>query len=124
MKPFTSFREKMKKNIFSELTAFLADLEKGNIYYTLAHQRDNTIMVIVTVPGERWEIEFCDDGSIEVERFISNGEIGGKEALRELLAKYSDNDFDEIDSTEDNGLESVAEPEETEQALNREKIHA
>ena len=114
----------MKKNVFSDLTAFLADLEKGKIYYTLAHQRDNAIMVIVTVPGGRWEIEFCDDGSVEVERFISNGEIGGEETLSELLAKYSDNDSDEIDSTQDNGLEVVVEPHETEQVLKHEKIHA
>jgi hypothetical protein len=107
----------MKKNIFSDLTAFLADLEKGKIYYTLAHQRDNAIMVIVTVPGERWEIEFFDDGSVEVERFISDGEIGGKEMLSELLAKYSDNDFEEIDSTQNNILEVVAESHETEQVL-------
>jgi hypothetical protein len=113
----------MKKNIFSDLTAFLADLEKGKIYYTLAHQRDNAIMVIVTIPGERWEIEFCDDGSVEVERFISDGEIGGKEMLGELLARYSDNDIDEINSIRDNGLEAVAEHHETEQVLNREKIH-
>jgi hypothetical protein len=36
-------------------------------------------MVLVTVPGERWEVEFFADGSIEVERFISNGEICGEE---------------------------------------------
>jgi hypothetical protein len=113
----------MKKNVFSELTAFLADLEKGKIYYTLAHQRDNAIMVIVTIPGERWEIEFCDDGSMEVERFISDGEIGGKEMLGELLAKYSDNDVDEINSTHDNGLEAVAESDKMEQVLDREKVH-
>jgi hypothetical protein len=113
----------MKKNIFNDLMAFLADLEKGKIYYSLAHQRDNAIMVIVSIPGERWEIEFGDDGSVEVERFISDGEIGGKEMLGELLAKYSDNDIDEINSTHDNGLEAVGESHEMEQVLDREKIH-
>ena len=47
-------------------------------------------MVLVTVPGERWEVEFLGDGSIEVERFLSNGEICGEEALRELLTRYAD----------------------------------
>jgi hypothetical protein len=60
----------------------------------LAHQRDNAIMVIVAVPGERWEVEFCEDGSVEVERFISNGEIAGEAALSELLTKYSDHEQD------------------------------
>jgi hypothetical protein len=38
-------------------------------------------MITVAVPGERWEIEFLDDGSIEIERFISNGKIFGERAL-------------------------------------------
>jgi hypothetical protein len=42
-------------------------------------------MVIADVPGHRWEIEFMRDGSIEVERFTSSGEIGGEELLPELI---------------------------------------
>ena len=33
---------------------------------------------------------FLDYGSIEVERFSSNGEISGKEALHDLLTRYAD----------------------------------
>jgi hypothetical protein len=51
--------------------------------------------VLVTVPGERWEIEFLGDGSVEVERFLSHGEICGEEALHELLHKYGDPDHAE-----------------------------
>ena len=47
-------------------------------------------MVTVAVPGERWEVEFLNDGSVEVEKFVSNGEIGGEEALGELFSRYSD----------------------------------
>ena len=47
-------------------------------------------MVLVTLPGERWEIEFCSDGTVEVERFVSNGEIAGAEAFQELFARYAD----------------------------------
>lgn len=41
------------------------------------------VTVHVTVsPGERWEVEFSADGSVEVERFRSEGpEDGGVEAL-------------------------------------------
>lgn len=46
-------------------------------------------MIAVAVPGEQWEIAFLDDGLIEIERFISNGEIFGEKALGELLNKYS-----------------------------------
>jgi hypothetical protein len=47
-------------------------------------------MVLVTVPGERWEVEFLVDGSVEVERFISDGEIYGEDTLGELFMKYTD----------------------------------
>lgn len=75
---------------FHKLTTFLKQLERENIHYTLASHRDDAIMVLVTVPGERCEIEFFGDGSVEVERFISNGEICGEEALHELLTRYAE----------------------------------
>jgi len=47
-------------------------------------------MIDVAVPGERWEIEFMDDDTIQVEIFRSNGEIKGEAALEELFRKFSD----------------------------------
>ena len=44
-------------------------------------------MVCVTVPGERWEIEFLADGSVEVERFISESEIYGEDILGALFTR-------------------------------------
>jgi hypothetical protein len=88
----------MSKDIFSKLMVFLDNLEQANISYTLARYRDEALMVSVAVPGERWEIEFLSDGSIEVERFMSDGEIYGEEVLDELFAVYSD-------SQEKDGLE-------------------
>lgn len=75
----------MKENPFSKLLTFLQALEQKQFSYTLAHHRDEAIMVTVSVPGERWEVEFLDDGSIEVEKFASNGEIYDEAALGELL---------------------------------------
>jgi hypothetical protein len=80
----------MKEDVFAHLTSFLKNLEYGNINYTLQSNRANAIMVIAAIPGERWEIEFLADGSVEVERFMSDGEIYGEELLSELLAKYAD----------------------------------
>ncbi len=79
----------MSQSPFRTLTTFLKHLETANLHYTLASHRDDTIMVLVTVPGERWEIEFFGDGSVEIERFRSNGEIGGEESLQELLTTYA-----------------------------------
>ena len=80
----------MSQTPFDKLTTFLKHLGGAHLYYTLASHREDTIMVLVTVPGERWEIEFFGDGSVEVERFRSNGEIGGEESLHELLTTYAD----------------------------------
>jgi len=101
----------MKKDVFSKLMAFLADLEKGKIYYNLAHQRDNAILVDIVVPGERWEVEFFDDGSVEVERFISAGEIADEAALSELLAKYSDQEQKPLELPQKMRMPVVAEYE-------------
>ena len=80
----------MKNAIFNSLTTFLNKLEQKSISYTLAHNRDEAITVFVATPGERWEIEFLGDESVEIEKFTSNGEIYGKDILSELFARYSD----------------------------------
>jgi hypothetical protein len=54
-------------------------------------------MVIAAVPGERWEVEFLSDGVVEVERFISNGEICGEEIFRELFARYSEEKSNQVE---------------------------
>lgn len=47
------------------------------------------MMVLVTVPGERWEIEFFADDSVEVEVFKSSGEIKGELKLERLFAEFT-----------------------------------
>ena len=86
----------MSQPPFHKLTTFLKHLEAAHLYYTLASHRGDVIMVLVTVPGERWEIEFFGDASVEIERFISNGEICGEETLHELLTKYADQEHAEV----------------------------
>ena len=95
------------KNVFDKLTAFLTELEGRQVSYTLSHNRDEAIMVNVAAPGERWEIEFLEDGSIEVERFISNGEVDGEETLRELFVRYR-NEGDKVESSEHMEVVSAA----------------
>jgi hypothetical protein len=86
----------MSEQPFGKLTMLLKRLDQAHIHYTLASHREDAIMVLVTVPGERWEIEFLGDGSIEVERFLSNGEICGEEAFDELFTKYADREQTEV----------------------------
>jgi hypothetical protein len=72
-------------SLFERLIIFLNSLEQQNITYDLAHNRDEAIMVTVALPGQRWEIEFLTDGSIEVEKFVSNGEIYDESILEHLM---------------------------------------
>jgi len=48
-------------------------------------------MVDIAVPGERWEVEFFEDGHVEVEVFRSTSDgLEGEEALDRLFEKFSD----------------------------------
>jgi hypothetical protein len=73
-----------------KLLAFLDELEKRNIFYSLARHTPDAIMVSVTVPGERWEIEFFADARMEIEVFKSNGTIEGEQSLDRLFNEFSD----------------------------------
>ena len=66
------------------LLDFLSKLEEHDIYYRLNKVRD-AILVEIAIPGERWEVEFFRDGSVEVERFITSGKIEGASVLDSLF---------------------------------------
>ena len=72
----------------ANLLSFLNDLRDAKIDYRLSHQRDDALMVEIAVPGERWEIEFLEDGSIEAEVFRSDGTILDAAVLPKLIAKH------------------------------------
>ena len=76
-----------------ELTEFLEKLKNKKIYYRLNNVREGSIMVEVAIPGQRWEIEFNTYGgdgpvAVEIEKFVSDGTLYGKEELEKL---FSDN---------------------------------
>lgn len=73
-----------------KLNEFLNLLEEDQIYYKLNKVRAEAIMVEVAVPGERWEIEFSDEGTIEIEKFTSDGKIYSEAELDVLLRDFSD----------------------------------
>ncbi len=74
------------KNILN----FLRKLDEKSISYTISNPIDNSIMIIVCLPGQRWEVEFMEDGTIEIEKFLSNGEIYGEEEIEKLFENFSD----------------------------------
>lgn len=79
----------MKKSPYENLLALLARLDKAKISHRLAHYREDAIMVLVSVPGEWWEIEFLADGSVEIEKFRSDGKIGDESGLDVLFENFS-----------------------------------
>ncbi len=72
-----------------KLIEFLNALEESGIYYKLNKVRD-AIMVEIAVPGERWEVEFMNDDTVEVEIFKSIGEIEDESVLNRLFTDYGD----------------------------------
>jgi hypothetical protein len=82
----------MKHDRFDSLLLFLHRLDRAKIHYKLDHYREDALSVRVVVPGERWEIDFLDDGTVEVECFVSNGEIYDETMVEDLFARFSDED--------------------------------
>ncbi len=79
----------------SNLTGFLDRLDEADIHYTLQSIREGAISVAVTVPGQRWEVEFHNDGDVEVEVFESDGEIRDERAIEELFDRAESFDDDD-----------------------------
>jgi hypothetical protein len=72
------------------LMSFLDKLDKASIHYGLSRVRPETVMAEIRVPGERWEVEFFNDGHVEVEVFKVDGFIRDEEALSDLFERFSD----------------------------------
>jgi hypothetical protein len=78
------------KTSLGALLEFLRQLEQHRISYRLEHNRADAVMVLIAVPGQRWEVEFFEDGQVEVERFVSGGDIQGEELLEDLIREFGD----------------------------------
>lgn len=66
------------------LIAFIQQLDEAKLWYRLDSIRD-AILVEVSTPGTQWEVEFFEDGRVEVERFRSDGRIEDEKALSALF---------------------------------------
>lgn len=73
-----------------EFNTFLNKLEENKIFYKLDKVRSEALMVEVVVPGQRWEIEFLDDGTVEIEKFISDKDMYDARELEILFKEFSD----------------------------------
>jgi len=70
------------------LLDFLGALDELDVSYVLGHYRREAITTHVTAdPTERWEVEFFDDGTMELERFRSPDERVTAGTVDALLAE-------------------------------------
>ena len=70
-------------SVLRKMFDFLDVLESESVTYRLSWNRPTALMVEVFIPGEHWEVEFLDDGDVDVEVFKGQGVVG-EEALEEL----------------------------------------
>jgi hypothetical protein len=68
--------------------AFCGRLTSRGIRYQMDIVRDSALMVSLAVPGQRWEIEFHDDGTMEIERFVTTGVEACSDPLSVVLEHY------------------------------------
>ena len=73
-----------------EFNAFINKLEENKIFYKLDKIRSEAIMVAVVVPGQRWEIEFLDEGTVDIEKFISDKDMYDASEFETLFKEFSD----------------------------------
>ena len=87
-----SSKENAKRRFEIGLYEFLDRLRSANIHFTLASYREETVMIQISVPGERWEVEFLKDGGAEVERFRSDGRISDRSEIEVLFTKFGESE--------------------------------
>ena len=74
---------------FAKLIAFLQALDERGLHHALEHHREGSVMVLVAVPGERWEVEFFEGGEVETEAFRSAG-MEGEDGIERLLRENAE----------------------------------
>ncbi|MGG4470696.1 hypothetical protein [Niallia sp. Man26] len=73
-----------------EFIRFLNRLEQNDIFYKLDKIRNDAVLVEIAVPGQRWEVEFMEDGTVEIEKFISDGDFYDVKEIEILIKEFSD----------------------------------
>ncbi len=80
----------MKTKTTADLYALLDRLRRAKIHYRIRDDREGAVSIDVAVPGERWEIDLLEDGTLEIEIFTSDGTIHGERKLDDLFRRFSD----------------------------------
>lgn len=81
----TSLYADMEDGLYGRLLDFLNRLDRVHIVYKLEHTRPDSVMIDISLPGWRWEVEFMVDGSIDIERHRSVAGVENDPELLEVL---------------------------------------
>jgi len=74
--------------VFLDLTDRLTE---ASIQHDMKRFRDDALSIVASVPGEYWEIDVLNDGSLNVEVFKSDGlEDDPVAAIERLIAESAD----------------------------------
>jgi hypothetical protein len=87
----------VKADPFARLMEITRDLEAAGIHYTVAKYRYDGVSLCATVPGERWEIDVLEDGTVDFERFVTSGGVTGADELRQFITRFSDSDAEAVE---------------------------
>ena len=81
--------KKTKQATLVELTDFLDRLDAAGIPYDMSSVHEGAVLVGVSQPGERWEIEFDAEGGVEVEVLKNEGEVYDFDKVEELFERHA-----------------------------------
>ncbi|MFN3168541.1 MAG: hypothetical protein ACE37H_15890 [Phycisphaeraceae bacterium] len=77
----------MSTTVQNKLLITLDKLRAAGVHTSLRRDRDDAVSIDVAVPGARWEVDVLSDGSVEIEVFKSDGEIGDEQKLDQLISE-------------------------------------
>ena len=69
------------------LFELLTKLDAARIHYALARHRPDSVMITLTLVGERVEIDVFDDGHMEVSRFPGSEAVVGDATLVDQIIR-------------------------------------
>ena len=80
----------MKPEPFAKFMRIVRSLEVAQIHFRVDYHRYDAITVEAVVPGERWEIDILDDGTVDFERFVTTGGVVGEDEMKTAIEKWAE----------------------------------
>lgn len=83
---------KLRRDTINRLFEFIDFLEEKGIYHELKHFQKDIITVELDLPGEKWEIDFNDEGIYYIERFVLDESIRQEDMMEYLMEEFIERD--------------------------------